>query len=67
MLWLALRAVAGRFPADIKLEEFRACEVTIEPRAGYARVATDGELAWINPPFTFRIRRGTLRTLLPLA
>ena len=67
MLWLALRAIAGRFPADIKLEEFRACEVTIEPRAGEARVATDGELAWISPPFTCRIRRGTLRTLLPFA
>jgi diacylglycerol kinase family enzyme len=66
MLMLALRALAGRLPPDVKLEEFRACEVTIEPRARTTGVATDGELVPINPPFNFWIRRGTLRTLLPL-
>lgn len=65
MLLLALRAVAGRTQAEVKLEEFRACEVTIEPRARDARIARDGELLRINPPFTCGIRRGTLLTLLP--
>lgn len=65
MLMLALRAVAGRLPPDMKLEELRACEVTIEPRARRAGVATDGELVPVSPPFTCGIRRGTLRTLLP--
>ena len=66
MLMLGLRAVSGRSPADITLEEFRACEVTIEPGAGAADVATDGELIGVSPPFTCGIRRGALRTLLPL-
>jgi diacylglycerol kinase family enzyme len=66
MLMLGLRAVSGRLPADIKLEEFRACEVTIEPGARDVDVATDGELTRVRPPFTCEIRRGALRTLLPL-
>jgi len=67
MLRLGLRALAGRLrPDEVTLEEFRACEVTIETRARNAGVATDGELAPIDPPFTCWIRRGTLRTLLPL-
>jgi diacylglycerol kinase family enzyme len=66
MVILALRAVAGRLTPDVKLEELRACEVTIEPRARRAGVATDGELVALSPPFACRIQRGTLRTLLPL-
>jgi diacylglycerol kinase family enzyme len=65
MLMLGLRAVSGRLPADIPLEEFRACEVTIEPGARDAEIATDGELMRVRPPFTCGIRRGALRTLLP--
>ena len=67
MLMLVLRALAGRLAPDVKLEEFRAAEVIIEPRAGGSGVAMDGELVPINPPFRSAIRPRTLKTLLPAA
>jgi diacylglycerol kinase family enzyme len=65
MLMLVLRALAGRLTPDVKLEEFRAAEVIIEPRGGGSGVAMDGELVPINPPFRSAIRPRTLNTLLP--
>jgi diacylglycerol kinase family enzyme len=63
MLILVVRAIAGRLTPDVKLEEFRAAEVTIEPRARGAGVAMDGELVPARPPFSCAIRPRTLRTL----
>ena len=65
MLILVTRAIAGRLTPDVKLEEFRAEEVTLEPRARDAGLAMDGELVGIRPPFTCVCRPGALRTLLP--
>ena len=65
MLILIGRALAGRLTPEVKLEEFRAVELTIEPRARNAGVAMDGELAPARPPFTGACRPGTLRTILP--
>jgi diacylglycerol kinase family enzyme len=65
MFVLALRALAGRLTPDVTLERFRAAEVTIEPSGRDVRVALDGELVSMNPPFRFATRPRTLRTLLP--
>jgi diacylglycerol kinase family enzyme len=67
MLILVVRAIAGRLTPDIKLEQYPAAEVTIEPRARRDGVAMDGELVAVTPPFTCAIRAGVLRTLLPRA
>jgi diacylglycerol kinase family enzyme len=66
MLWLVISALAGGLIPDVKLESFRAVEVTVEPRSRHAGVATDGELLQIGPPFTCAVHPGALRTLLPL-
>lgn len=63
MLLLVLRAISGRLTPDVKLEEFRAVEVTIEPGTRTAGLAMDGELVPIAPPFACESRPGTLRTL----
>ena len=63
MLLLILRAIAGRVTPDVKLEEFRAVEVTIEPDTRSAGLAMDGELVPTAPPFACESRPGTLRTL----
>jgi diacylglycerol kinase family enzyme len=65
MLILITRAIAGRLTPDVKLEEFRAEDLTIEPRARDAGLAMDGELVGIRPPFKCACRPGTLRTILP--
>jgi diacylglycerol kinase family enzyme len=67
MLMLVARAIAGRLTPDVQLEEFRAAEVTIEPRGERAGIAMDGELVTLSPPFTSAIRPRTLHTLLPAA
>ena len=63
MLMLVLRAIAGQLTPDVKLEEYRAAEVTIEPRGGGSALALDGELTPAAPPFRCASRPGTLRTL----
>jgi diacylglycerol kinase family enzyme len=63
MLVLVLRALAGRLTPDVKLEELRAAEVTIEPRGSGGGVAMDGELVVTSPPFTCAIQPAKLRTL----
>jgi diacylglycerol kinase family enzyme len=65
MLILITRAIAGRLTPDVKLEEFRAVELTIESRARDAGLAMDGELAGSRPPLRCACRPGTLRTILP--
>jgi diacylglycerol kinase family enzyme len=67
MLMLVVRAIAGRLTPDVKLEELRAAEVTIQLRGVRGGVAMDGELVRVNPPFTSAIRPRTLQTLLPAA
>jgi diacylglycerol kinase family enzyme len=63
MLFLVMRALAGRVTPDVKLEEFRAIEVTIEPGTRAAGLAMDGELVPAAPPFSCESRPRTLRTL----
>jgi diacylglycerol kinase family enzyme len=63
MLLLVVRAIAGRLTPDVKLEEFRAVEVTIEPGTQAAGLAIDGELVPSAPPFACESRPRTLRTL----
>ena len=65
MLILITRAIAGRLTPDVKLEEFRAVELTIESRAGDAGLAMDGELVGSRPPLRCACHPGTLRTILP--
>ncbi len=63
MLLMVLRALAGRLTPDVKLEEFRAVEVTIESGPRDAGVVMDGELVPAKPPFTCAIRPRSLCTL----
>jgi diacylglycerol kinase family enzyme len=63
MLLLVVRAIAGRLTPDVKLEEYRAVEVTIEPGTRAAGLAMDGELVPAAPPFACESRPRTLRTL----
>lgn len=65
MLILITRAIAGRLTPEVKLEEFRAVELTLESRATDAGMAMDGELVGIRPPFKCACRPGMLRTILP--
>jgi diacylglycerol kinase family enzyme len=63
MLMLVLRALAGRLTADVKLEEFRAVEVILEPGPRRTAMAIDGELVPVSPPFACACRPRSLRTL----
>jgi diacylglycerol kinase family enzyme len=65
MLQLVVRAIAGRLTDDVRLEEFRGRDVTIEPRAQMGGVAMDGELTPATPPFSCTCRPAALHTLLP--
>src|SRR5207249_646258 len=56
MLLLIFRAIAGRLAPDVKLEEFRAVEVTIDPGSRTAGLAMDGELIPATPPFACESR-----------
>ena len=58
MLILITRAIAGRLTPDVKLEEFRAVELTIEPRAGDAGLAMDGELVGLPSAAQVRLSSG---------
>jgi diacylglycerol kinase family enzyme len=65
MLRLVVRAIAGRLAEDVRLEEFRGLDVTIEPRGPMGGVAVDGELSPAKPPFSCACRPAALHTLLP--
>jgi diacylglycerol kinase family enzyme len=65
MLTMVLRALAGRMTDDVRLQEFRAREVTIDPRSRRAPLAADGELLALPAPVRCTVRPGALRTLRP--
>src|SRR5207253_4313885 len=67
LLWLALRTLFGRLHAAKDLEVLCAHEIWIETRRRRLRVGTDGELHLMEVPLHYRVRRGALSVIVPIA
>lgn len=65
LLRLGLRALFGRVDQAKDFEVFEVEEATIAARKARLRVATDGEVQWMNTPLHYRIRRKALRVIVP--
>lgn len=65
LLLLALAALFGRLHESSRFEAVRTTELSIERRDRQTRVATDGEVAVLPTPLTYRIRPRALRVLVP--
>jgi diacylglycerol kinase family enzyme len=62
---LGLRALFGRLRQTREFHAFLASELRVETRQGRLRVATDGEVRTLEPPFLYRIHAGALRVIVP--
>jgi diacylglycerol kinase family enzyme len=65
LLKLALRALFGRLRQSREFDVFQAGELVIETRHRHLRVATDGEVTVMAPPFRYRIRPAALPVIVP--
>ena len=69
MLWLLARGALARLGEADNVINFGFDSLTVRlPRFRRARpikVATDGEVAWLTPPFTFRVSPEPLALLMP--
>jgi diacylglycerol kinase family enzyme len=67
ILTLPVRALLGRLASVPSFEHLRAEAVTIEVARRRLAVALDGEVAMMQAPLRYRIRRGALRMIAPPA
>lgn len=67
LISLALRAVLGRLRNDRDFLALRSDEVTIHTHHKQLRVAFDGEIEVMETPLLYRIRRRSLRVIVPKA
>ncbi len=65
LLWMALRAMAGRLDQGIDFEARTASDVWIDVRRPRIRTALDGEVAILSAPLHYRIHPGALRVIAP--
>jgi diacylglycerol kinase family enzyme len=69
LLWLALRGAMGKLGEEDKVRNFSFRRMTVnpqrvDPRRG-AKIATDGEIVWLQPPLDFRVASESLYLLVP--
>lgn len=62
---LGLRALFGRLRQTREFRTFLASELRVETRHRRLRVAIDGEVHKLEPPFRYRIHAGALRVIVP--
>lgn len=62
---LGLRALLGRLRQTSEFHALLAAELRVETRHRRLRVATDGEVRKLEPPFRYRIHAGALRVIVP--
>jgi YegS/Rv2252/BmrU family lipid kinase len=67
LLRLALRALVGRLRQARDFDMLTAHDLVVHTRHRRMRVATDGEVAWMETPLNYRVRPGALRVLVPNA
>ena len=69
MLWLLLRGALSRLGDADNIDSFGVDSLTVRPsrfrRAGQVKVATDGEVSWLQAPLRFRVSPEPLRLLKP--
>ena len=66
ILALPFRALASRLDPDANLAGFTAEDVVVEIARPRVSVALDGEVAILRPPLHYCVRRGALRTMVPI-
>lgn len=71
MFGLALRGAAGKLGDASGVRDFPFRELVVRPIHGTGRrkmrLAVDGEVHWMAPPFNFRVARNPLNLLVPAA
>ena len=66
MLWLLLRGALGQLGAADSVLTFAFDCLTVRPHGRRRiKVAMDGEVAWLNTPWCFRLRRIPYSSLIP--
>lgn len=69
LLWLALRGAFGQLGAAENVQSFAFRHITVSPALPYGprrvKVATDGEVSWLNFPLEFRVSSEPLWLLRP--
>ncbi len=69
MLWLLLQGALSRLGDDENVESFGFNRLTVRParfrRPRPMKIATDGEIAWLNPPLVFRVAPEPLQLVKP--
>lgn len=67
LLRLAIRALTRRLRDEKDFDALFVEEVSIETPHRRLRVSTDGEVTLMSSPFRYRVRRGALQVVVPLA
>ena len=67
LLRLALRALVGRLRQARDFDVLTARELVVHTRHRRMRVATDGEVSWLETPLHYSVRPRALRVLVPAA
>lgn len=65
MVWLALRALAGRLEQDRDFEMVTGPGFEVDTHDARIRVATDGEVTMMDTPLHYRVRPAALRVMVP--
>lgn len=65
LLWLTLRGALGQLGAATDVHSFAFDRLTVKPRRRRIKVATDGEVGWLQTPLEFRVSAEPLRLLKP--
>jgi diacylglycerol kinase family enzyme len=65
MVWLALRALAGRLAQDRDFEMVTGAGFVVDTHDARIRVATDGEVTMMDTPLNYRVRPAALRVMVP--
>lgn len=67
LITLALRALIGRLQQANDFQALSAQTLEVETRRSRIHVATDGEVAIMDTPLSYRIRPGALRVIVPVS
>jgi diacylglycerol kinase family enzyme len=68
LLWLLVEGALGRLTENRHVESFRFGTLSVaptHPRMRRVKVATDGEVRWLEPPLEFAFAAEPLRLLVP--
>ena len=67
LVWLIVRAAFRRLDSARKFEAFTVRDLAVYTRRESARVSIDGEVIDLPTPLRYRVRRGGLKVITPLA